>query len=237
MLFRSQSIATFAQNAALREEFYRAYRARGTSKEYDNRPVLEEILRLRQEQAKLVGFEHFAALSLDAKMAESVDSVWSLLTELEDAAKPVAEAELRTLEEQAQSLGLDADPLAPWDVAFAAERLKEARFDYDGEALRAFFQMPKVLDGLFSLTARLYGVTIESVDAPIPCWDPSVSFYRVSRDGEIIAGFFVDPYARPGEKRGGAWMNEYISQSKLLNEKAIVGNHLNIVEQIGRAHV
>ncbi|MEM8768305.1 MAG: M3 family metallopeptidase, partial [Pseudomonadota bacterium] len=197
------AVMNHAEDAGLREAFYRAFRGRGTSGDLDNRPVLEEMLRLRQEEAQLVGFAHYAALSIDAKMAGSVEEVWSLLAELEDAARPAAEQELEALTSYARAHGI-ADELAPWDVPYVAEQLREERYAYDTEALRAYFQMPKVLAGLFSLTERLYGLEIREVDADsVPVWDESVSFYELVADGEVIAGFYVDPYARPGEKRGG----------------------------------
>lgn len=205
-----------AKDRGLRERFYRAFRERGSSHGLDNRPVLEEMLRLRQEEAQLVGFDHYAALSVDAKMAGTVDAVWELLDELEKAARPVAESERQALEQYLVSHGL-GEKLEPWDVAFVSERLREAQYDYDSEALRAYLQMPRVMEGLFSLTERLYGLCIRQVDAgAVPVWDDSVSFYEVLRDGEVIAGFFVDPYARPGEKRGGAWMNTVVGRNRTL---------------------
>ncbi len=214
------AVMNHAEDASLREAFYRAFRSRGTSGTLDNRPVLEEMLRLRQEEAQLVGFEHYAALSIDAKMAGSVDDVWALLAELEEAARPAAEKELEALAAYARARGI-ADELAPWDVPYVAEQLREERYAYDTEALRAYFQMPKVLEGLFSLTERLYGLEIREVAADsVPVWDDSVSFYEVVAEDEVIAGFYVDPYARPGEKRGGAWMNTVVGRSRVLADGA-----------------
>jgi oligopeptidase A len=203
-------------SAGLREDFYRAFRARGTGEDFDNRPILEEILRLRQEEAQLVGFDHYAALSIDAKMAGSVEDVWSLLGELEKAARPAAEAELAALGAYAAEHGI-AEALSPWDVPYVSERLREEQYDYDSEALREYLQMPKVLAGLFELTERLYGLGIREVAADsVPVWDDSVSFYEVTSGSEVIAGFYVDPYARPGEKRGGAWMNTVVGRNRSL---------------------
>ncbi len=204
------------KNPSLREDFYRAFRGRGTSKGFDNRPILEEILRLRQEEARLVGFDHYAALSIDAKMAGSVEDVWSLLGELEQAARPAAEAELEALTAYAASHGI-AEKLSPWDVPYVSERLREEQYDYDSEALREYFQMPKVLSGLFKLTERLYGLGIrEAAAGSVPVWDENVSFYEVTSGEAVIAGFYVDPYARPGEKRGGAWMNTVVGRNRML---------------------
>lgn len=211
------AIVTYAENPASREAFYRAFRARGQDGELDNRPLLAEILRLRQEQARLVGFANYVALSLDAKMAKRPDAVWRLLRRLEEAARPAALRELEALSEFArkQSAGQTTN-LAPWDVPFWAEKLEQDRFGYDNEALRAWFQLPVVIEGLFALTKRLYGATFHPVtDASVPVWDPSVLFYEVRRAGQVIAGFFLDPYARPGEKRGGAWMNIVVDRNRL----------------------
>ncbi len=210
------AVIQFAKDRRLRERFYRAFRERGSGQGFDNRPVLEEMLRLRQEEARLVGFDHFAALSVDAKMAGTVEAVWALLDELEAAARPAAESDRHALEQYLVSHDL-GDRLEPWDVTFVSERLREEQYDYDSEALRAYFQMPRVLEGLFSLTERLYGLCIRQVEAgAVPVWDESVTFYEVLRNGEVIAGFFVDPYARPGEKRGGAWMNTVVGRNRTL---------------------
>ncbi|MFK7912670.1 MAG: M3 family metallopeptidase [Pseudomonadales bacterium] len=202
----------------LRERFYRAFRERGTSKEFDNRPVVDEILRLRQESAQLVGFDHYAAYSVDAKMAGSTEAVWGLMNQLEKAAKPAAIRERDALESfMRESLGRDNARLDPWDVSYWSERQLESLYSYDSEALRDYFQLPKVLDGLFTLTQSLYGVDIRRAPAgAVPVWDDSVEFFEVLRDGKVIAGFYVDPFARPGEKRGGAWMNDVVGRSATL---------------------
>ena len=210
------AIIQYAQDRSLREEFYRAFRRRGCDAQYDNQPIVVEILQLRQEQAQLVGFDNYADLSIDAKMAPSVTSVWELLDKLEQAARPAAQRELEELTKFAGT-GLEDSALAPWDVAFYSERLSEDRFGYDAEALRDYFQLPLVLKGLFELVTSLYGVEIvESRDPDVPVWDDAVQFFEVLRDGVVIAGFYVDPYARPGEKRGGAWMNTVVGRDRLL---------------------
>jgi oligopeptidase A len=206
------------RHRGLRERFYRAFRARGRSGEFDNRPVLEEILRLRQEQAALVGFASHAERSIDAKMAPSPASVWDLLGRLEQAARPAADREFAALKSFMRSAGAPeaADP-QPWDIAFWSERQREALYSYDAESLREYFQMPRVMDGLFSLVRKLYDVEIRRAPAgAVPVWDESVEFYEVVHDGAVIAGFYMDPYARPGEKRGGAWMNTVVDRTRLL---------------------
>ncbi|MDA1075487.1 MAG: M3 family metallopeptidase [Proteobacteria bacterium] len=217
-----QAVLQQGEDRNLREEFYRAFRLRGSRPEFNNRPLLEEILRLRQETAALVGFENFAEFSIDNKMAPSTDSVWSLLNDLESAARPAAIKEFEDLKAFMQETGFEhADDPAPWDIAFYSQRLQRKLYGYDAEALREYFQMPRVLEGLFSLIQKLYGVRIHKVDsAALPVWDDSVSFYEVLEGDDVIAGFYVDPYARPGEKRGGAWMNTVVDRSLALGRGA-----------------
>ena len=205
-------------NRSLREDMLRAFRTRGVQPDLDNRPILKEILELRQEQAQLVGFANYAELSLDAKMAPSVEAVWELLDQLEHAARPFAEIELESLTAFMVEQGAEgADDPQPWDTAYWAERQQEALYSYDAEVLRDYFQLPKVLGGLFDLVTKLYGIEIaESTDASVPVWDESVQFFEVRRDGNVIAAFYVDPYSRPGEKRGGAWMNTVVGRDRLL---------------------
>ncbi len=211
------AIIQHADDRGLREEFYRAFRTRGTSQGFDNRPLLVEILELRQEQSALVGFATYAARSIDAKMAPSTESVWELFGELESAARPVAVAELAMLVDYMRAQGAqEAEDPKPWDTTYWLEKLREALYAYDSELLREYFQMPLVFDGLFSLVAKLYGVDIQRVDPGVPVWDDNVEFFEVRRQSKVIAGFFVDPYARAGEKRGGAWMNTIVDRSRLL---------------------
>jgi len=165
-----------------------------------------------------VGFDSYAELSIDAKMAPDVTAVTELMDRLEAAARPAAEQEAEALGRFAAGSGVSGEGvLAPWDVAYYSERWREQAYDYDAEALRNYFQQPRVMEALFELMQDLYGVDIAPAAAgAVPVWDDSVTFYTVSRDGEVIAGFFVDPYARPGEKRSGAWMNTVVGRSRLL---------------------
>jgi len=201
-----------------REELYRAYVTRASRGELDNTPIIESILALRQEMARLLGFESYAALSIDSKMAPSIDAVAELLEGLRSASIEAAKRDLEELREHAAQSSTDGfeGPLRLWDVAYYAERLREARFDYSEEALRPYFPLPKVLDGLFALAARLFGVSIVDADDETSVWHSDVRFFRVlGEDGEPVAAFFLDPYSRAGEKRGGAWMNECLGRSRL----------------------
>ncbi len=198
----------------LRERLYRANLGRASSGELDNTPVLEQILALRQEMARLLGFESYAALSLDAKMAPSLAAVDDLLERLRRAAIPGARADLASVRAFAAEHG-QREPVELWDVPYWAERLREQRFDYSEEALRPYFPLPRVLEGLFALAKRLFGVEIVAADGETPVWHPDVRFFRV-RDaaGQPLAAFFLDPYSRPGDKRGGAWMDDCIGRTR-----------------------
>ncbi len=213
------AVLQYATNRSLREEFYRAFRARGTTPGFDNREILAEIIQLRQEQAALVGFATYADLSLAGKMAPDTEAVWALLGKIETAARPAAEREYSDLLDFMLAEGAQAaENPEPWDMGFWVEKLRTENYDYDSEALREYFQMPRVLDGLFALTRKLYGVDIQRSQEQAPVWDDSVEFFEVRKEGEIIAGFYMDPYARAGEKRGGAWMNTVVDRSRAFSE-------------------
>jgi len=204
-----------AERRDLRERLYRAQVTRAGSGEFDNAPLIERILASRREMAELLGFESYAALSIDSKMAPGIGAVEALLEDLRGASIDAAEADLAALQRHAAGHGLDG-PLALWDVGFWAERLREERFDYSEEALRPYFPMPRVLAGLFALARRLFGIEIEAADGEAPVWHADVRFFRVKDEtGEPIAAFYLDPYSRPGDKRGGAWMDECLGRTGL----------------------
>jgi len=199
----------------LRERLYRAFVTRASAGDLDNTPLLTQILRLRREEAALLGFESFAGLSLASKMAPSVGAVEAMLEELRTASFPAAERDLEELREVARAAGAaEADELRPWDVAFWAERLREQRYAYTDEELRPYFPLPRVLDGLFALVRRLFGLTVRAADGETTVWSPDVRFFRIfDESGVEIAAFFLDPYSRPAEKRGGAWMDECLGRA------------------------
>ena len=202
----------------LREKLYRAYITRASEGDFDNTPLIDDTLRGRRDQARLLGYESYAELSLSSKMAPDVDTALQLLEKLRSASFDGAQRELSELVEFAGERGaLEASELAQWDVAYWSERLREHRFDYSEEDLRPYFPLSVVLEGLFALAERLFGVTIRSADGETPVWHRDVRFFRVFGDeGEPIAAFFLDAYSRPAEKRGGAWMDECVGRSALL---------------------
>ena len=190
--------------------------SRASDGDLDNRALIEEILSLRTEQAKRLGYRHWADVSLAAKMADDVDAVEALLEELRAAAFPAAERELAELKACAARQGAaEAETLAAWDVPYWSEQLRRERFDLDQEALRPWFPLPQVLEGLFGLCNRLFDVEIHAADGDAPVWHPDVRYFRVhGRDGTPIAAFYLDPFSRPASKRGGAWMDECLGRSR-----------------------
>lgn len=210
-----------AQHRELREQLYRAYVTQASSGETDNQPIILQILRLRKERAVLLGYANYAALSLSRKMAKEVDAVEKMLRDLQKTSRPVAEAEYAELVRfVAEATGSTPD-LKLWDIAFWAERQREKLLDFKDEELRPYFPLPRVLDGLFGVAERLFGVKIVAADGEAPSWDPDVRFFRVrDQSGQAIASFFLDPYTRPAEKRQGAWMNTCLDR-KLLGDGSV----------------
>ncbi|MBF2046137.1 MAG: M3 family metallopeptidase [Elainella sp. C42_A2020_010] len=199
----------------LREKLYRVFVSRASSSEWNNSPLIERILELRQEQAKLLGYQSYAEVSLAAKMASSVEAVEKLLEELRQASYDAAVNDLKTLQEYAKSKG-ETEPLQHWDISFWAERQREEKFDFNAEELRPYFPLEQVLSGLFDLSKRLFGITITPADGEASVWHPDVRYFQVADEsGTSIAHFFLDPYSRPAEKRGGAWMDECIARARV----------------------
>jgi oligopeptidase A len=207
-----------SQRRDLREKVYRAYISRAASGDFDNSPLIERILSLRQQKAKLLGYSTFAELSLSSKMAPDVAAVEKLLEELRLVSYEAASQEMQTLQAFAQEQAApEANDLQPWDVSFWSERQREARFAFNAEELRPYFPLPRVLDGLFSLAQRIFGVTITAADGAAPVWHPDVRYFQVSDERlQVIAHFYLDPYSRPAEKRGGAWMDECLGRAKFV---------------------
>ena len=206
-------VMTYANDRALRAELHRAYATRaselGAKPEWDNTPVIARILELRRDAAQLLGFADFAELSLVPKMAKDTREVLAFLNDLARRAKPHAERDYAELAAFARDeLGLAT--LEAWDLAYAAEKLKESRFDFSDEEVRAYFPEERVIAGLFRLVETLYGVEIRAAHAPV--WHPAVRFFDVvRRGGSLIGQFYLDLYARPG-KQGGAWMDDAINR-------------------------
>ncbi|KAJ6906987.1 hypothetical protein NC651_017612 [Populus alba x Populus x berolinensis] len=264
------SVMQHAKNRGLREEIYRAHVTRASSGDLNNTAIIDEILKLRLEKAKLLNYNNYAEVSMATKMA-TVEKAEELLEELRiaswDAAVQVTAhspsmSSASSIGEIIKSLpscpaynnvlyttfitiptqtfyfplfkflmymedlkifsknqgAMEANDLTHWDTSFWAERLRESKYDINEEELRPFFSLPKVMDGLFNLAKMLFGIDIEPADGLAPVWNNDVKFYRVKDSlGNPIAYFYFDPYSRPSEKQGGAWMDEVVSRSRVLS--------------------
>ncbi len=202
------AVMTYANDRALREELYAAYCTRASDQgpnagKNDNGPVMAEILDLRQELAKLLGFANFSELSLATKMAESNEQVLSFLRDLAQRSKPFAAQDLSELKAYAAEQGC-AD-LQSWDVGYYSEKLREQRYSISQETLRAYFPIDKVLSGLFAIVQKLYGIEIAELKG-FDTWHPDVRLFEIKENGQHVGRFFFDLYAR-ANKRGGAWMD------------------------------
>ena len=211
----------------LRETVYRAFISRASTGEWDNIEIISKILKLRREKAELLGFRSFAEVSLAEKMAPGVAAVEEMFEKLRAASRRVAEKELDELKQLAGSGG-QTEEFKHWDAAFWAERLREQRYDYTDEELRPYFSLPRVLDGLFSLLTKLFGITIRAADGDAPIWHPDVRFFRVfdAQDNRPLAAFYLDPYSRPENKRGGAWMDTCLPHRRSKGQVELPIAHL-----------
>lgn len=210
------AVMQHARNRTLREEVYRAFLTRASGGELDNTEIIDKILKLRLEKAKLLGYSNYAEVSMATKMA-TVDKAEELLEKLRGASWNAAVQDMEDVKQFCESQG-ETNELKHWDVGFWSERLRESKYDLNEEELRPYFSLPKVMDGLFSLANMLFGISIESADGLAPVWNKDVSFYRVKdSSGSPIAYFYFDPYSRPSEKRGGAWMDEVVGRSRVFS--------------------
>jgi oligopeptidase A len=213
------TVMASAESAQLRRDIYEAWITRASelgpsAGQFDNNPIIADILPLRHELARLVGFKNYADYALATRMAKSSKQVLTFLDDLARRCLPAARQEFSDLEEFA------GRKLNAWDMAFYSERLQESRFKVSQEALRPYFPLPKVLSGLFALIQRLYGVSVRERPG-VGVWHPSVRYYDLLDQNEaIVAGFFLDPYSR-GEKRSGAWMDECVVAKSLPTGKAL----------------
>lgn len=207
----------YSRQRHLRERAYRAYVSRASTGDTDNHPLIREILTLRHQQAQRLGYQTWAQVSLVSKMAGSVEEIEQLAEDLRCPSQPAAARELEQLRQLAKKMGApEGAHLQPWDVSYWSEQLRRRRFDLDSEALRPWFPLEQVLEGLFGLCERLFAIRILPADGEAPTWHKDVRFFRVvdQESNTPIAAFYLDPYARPGQKRGGAWMDECLVRQK-----------------------
>ncbi|GAA0712495.1 M3 family metallopeptidase [Dokdonella soli] len=210
-----QAVLTYADDRSLRERVYRAHQTRASDQgpnagEFDNTARIDKILALRHEAAQLLGFHDAAEESLATKMAPSPDAVFAFLRDLAARAKPVAERELAELRAfAADELGITE--LQPWDIGYAAEKLREKKYALNEEELKPYFALDPVIAGLFAITQRVFGVSLKQREG-VDVWHPDVRYYDLAdANGAVFAGAYVDLYARGG-KRGGAWMDVCVNR-------------------------
>ena len=203
-------VMQFARSSALRETLYRAYNTRASDQsnhehsQFDNSAIMAEILALRFEESRLLGYQNFGEVSVVAKMADSPEQVISFLRDLARRARPYAEKDVADLRAFAAEHLKLSNP-QPWDYAYIGEKLKEARYAFSEQEVKQYFTAPKVLEGLFKIVETLFDVHLAKDTAPV--WKPEVQFYRIERAGQLIGQFYLDQPARTG-KRGGAWMDD-----------------------------
>jgi oligopeptidase A len=213
------AVVTEAESATLRRAFYEAWSTRASDRgplagKFDNSDVMERILMLRHEAARLLGFQSFAEYALATRMAPSPEAVTGFLQNLARAARPAA---LREFEELERFAGRKLDA---WDTAFYSERLQRSRFAISQEELRPWFPLPRVLEGLFATAGRLFGIDIRERRG-VAVWHDDVRYFEIfAKRGELVGSFFLDPYARPN-KRSGAWMDECIGRKSLASGSAL----------------
>ncbi|HWK54597.1 MAG TPA: M3 family metallopeptidase [Hyphomicrobiales bacterium] len=216
------------ENRALRQRIMETSLARGSSGgDYDNREILSRTATLRAEKARMLGYPSHAAYVLEEQTAQTVMAVQQRLADLTPPAIANAEREAADLQAMIDSEGQDFQ-LASWDWAYYAEKVRQQRYDFDESQLRPYFEFNNVLEkGVFYAATQIYGITFKRRE-DLPVYQEDVRVYEVfDADGSTLALFLEDPYARPS-KRGGAWMNDYVPQSHLLDTQAVVANHLNI---------
>lgn len=217
-------VMQLSENRSLRKKLYEAYVTRaselsekfGSGKaDWDNTNNMLLQLRLKDEEAKMLGFANYAALSLAPKMAKTVAEVDQFLSDFAKRAQSHGQKDWEELQVFAKE-HLDISLLEPWDMAFVSEKLKQVRYAFSENEVKQYFPLPKVLDGLFGLVQTLFGVKIEKDSLPV--WHADVQSFKVlSKTGKLLANFYLDPYARPG-KRGGAWMDDARGRRNLPNE-------------------
>lgn len=213
------AVMTHADDRNLRETLYRAYVTRASEfdahtnakgESLNNADIMSQILQLRAQKAKLLGFDNYAEVSLSTKMADSVVEVETFLRDLAAQATPAAKQDLAQLQKYAQDYGIT--DLQPWDSAYIAEKVKQSEFSLSQEEIRPYFPLPKVISGLFTIVERLYGIKVHEHSESVSRWHDDVRFYQLfDADDHLLGGFYFDLFARSG-KRGGAWMSGFQSR-------------------------
>ncbi|MFH6974016.1 M3 family metallopeptidase [Neisseria sp. 23W00296] len=211
------AVMKHADERELRQTLHRAYLTRASELDnggkFDNTAIITRTLEIALEEARLLGFANYAERSLATKMAESPQQVLAFIRDLAARAKPHGEKDLAELQAFA-SAELGLPQLEAWDIAYASEKLREAKYAFSESEVKRYFPAGKVLAGLFGQIGRLYGVTLREREVSV--WHPDVRYYELEQDGAVIGGVYMDLYAREG-KRGGAWMNDYQGRRRFLD--------------------
>ena len=206
-------VLQYCENRNLRELLYRAYATRASEfgkSDWDNTPLIKEILKLRREAAQLLGYKSYAEMSLATKMADTPAEVTSFLDGLAQRAKPFARSDMQELTQYASKLGINE--MQAWDIAFVSEKLREDKYAFSDQEVKQYFPEAQVLLGLFKVVETIFGVHVKKVQAPV--WHSDAAFYEIGdKHGKVIGQFYLDLYAR-NNKRGGAWMDEAITRRK-----------------------
>lgn len=225
-----QPVLTSLENRALRQRIQEVSAARGSrGNEFDNRNIVARVLKLRSERATLLGYESHAALVLEDETAHTVSAVNDMLGRLGPRAYINARKEAADLQTFINETEAEPFELASWDWLYYTEKLRKLRYDLDANQLKPYFELNRVLnDGVFYMAEQLYGVTFEE-RPELPVYQEDVRIFEIFFDGKPAGLFIFDAYARDS-KQGGAWMNEYVSQSHLLNSRPVIANHLNVVK-------
>ncbi len=227
---------TYAVRGDLREKAWRMYVERGEHDgEYDNKPIITQVLTLRGERARLLGFASHAHWATDDGMAKTPQAAMQLMMKVWKAASHRAREEVRDMQELAEAEGVKAS-LGPWDYRFYAEKVRRAKYDFDGEAVRPYLQLDNMRNAMFWSAKALYGLEFSAM-ADVPTFHPDVEVYQVMRGDQLAGLWYFDPYAREG-KHSGAWMSEYRSQERIDGPIApIVSNNANFVRASDSAPV
>lgn len=210
-------------NSSLRKDLYLAFIKRASSGKHNNTENINQILKLRQEQAKILGFSSYAELSLATKMAKDVSQIYDLSQDLLEPSQKKAKIELEEIKNFARKNSND-EGFYHWDVAYWSKRLQEKKFSYKENELKPYFSFEKVTKGLFDLAHNLFSITVkEESDKTIQVWDEHVKFYHIyDESNQHIASFYLDPYSRPHNKRGGAWMDTCVVRRKTATGEIIL---------------
>ena len=219
-----QAVLKHARSRELRSRVHEAYLARGREEPWDNRPLIPRILELRQEKARLLGYPDFPDFRLEEQMARTGEGARSFVTGMIERTRPYWERDLEILRDAGKGRAMDA--LRPWDVSFLAEELRKERYELDEEELRPYFPLERVVDGMFALTSRLFGLRVTTVERE-EVWHPDVRYYEIrDQDDRLVGAFYADFFPRP-EKRQGAWMNDFIHG--LPDREGRLSPHLGVI--------